>query len=1610
MLNQLPEYMVPSCFVQLNQLPLNANGKVDRKALPELEGSMVLGTEYESPRNEMEEKLVQIWQEVLGREQIGINDNYFDLGGHSLKAIVLTSEIHKTLNIDVPLSEIFKRPTIKDLTQYFACCSETVYSSIEPVEEQEFYPTSSAQKRLYLQCQYEGDGVSYNMPGAVLMEGNLDRERFEQIFKALVQRHETLRTSFSVVDDQVVQIIHQDLDFKINYISTTENGIDEVIKCFVHPFDLSQPPLLRVGLAKLTEEKHFLLFDMHHIISDGVSMDRLIKEFVALYENRHLPELRIQYKDFSVWQNEFFKNNVIKKQEKFWLDTFVGKIPALNMLTDYPRPSIQSFKGDRIEIAIDGELATLLRKLAVETGSSLYMLLLSAYYVLLYKYTGQNDFVIGSPIAGRRHADLQNIIGMFVNMLTLRNTPTGDKMFLDFLSEVRENTLQAFDNQDYPFEELVEKLKLKRDLSRNPLFDLAFSLQNLRDDKIQADGLCLTLCDIEINISKFDITLDAIEEIDGLRFSFEYCVDLFKKQTIKRLADHYVNILKRITEMPKVIIAQINVLSEAEKKQVLYEFNDTEMDFPREKTIHELVVQRTEQAPDEIALIYEGVKMTYRELNIRTNQVAHLLRGMEVTRDEILGIMAERSIDMVIGILGVLKAGGAYMPIDPDYPLERIKYMLENSNARILLTHQQLTDKLDFDGQIIDLGDQSTYKGNGENLKNINTPNDLAYIMYTSGSTGKPKGVMLEHKGVVNISKFYHDMFSMEKGRRIVHMGNVAFDASIVEIFPPLVFGATICIIRKEHALDRREFIRFIRENKINIAQFVPMTLKELLTQDEKPETLDRVLVAGDKLEDTLKDQILSLGYQLTNHYGPTEGTVDSVVSRCEISKTTIGKPIYNTQVYILDRDNNPTPVGVPGELCVAGVGLARGYLNRPDLTNEKFVSHPFLSDERIYRTGDLASWQPDGNITFHGRIDNQVKLRGYRVEPGEIELQLLKHGEIKEAVVIDRVDSKGAMYLCAYIVAEREITVAELRTHLSKELPDYMVPARFMQLEKLPLTNNGKIDRKVLPEPEGAIDTGVEYVAPTNKVEEKLVEIWEEVLELEGIGVNHDFFEMGGHSLKATILISKIHKELNVEVPFSQVFKSPTVKELVQYIHQVEQNMYTAIEPLGEMDYYPVSSSQKRIYVMWQMDQNSTAYNMPAAIVLEGELDKARLEKAVQRLGERHEVLRTTLELIDGVPVQRIYQRANITINYIEADEKNVDDLIKQLIQPFDLNHAPLFRVNLIKLQEQKNILLFDIHHIICDGISTNIFTRDFVSLYESKLLPPLRVQYKDYASWHNSLMESPKIQKLTQFWDSRLENFVYTELPATRYAEGKIEGRIKGLELDGDLTQQINKFCVNHKMTKFTLVLAVFKVILMKTINQNDLTIGIPVAGRGNEELENMLGVFLNVLVFRTKIENGDSFKDYLYMLRDELMEVQEHQDYPYEFLHEKANKVLNFQGKSLFSIMFNYMPYQGEERLQLDGLNISPYKIGKIEPKYGLTLYVSGWKENIHLNAVFQSNLDEYIIDNIMNSFATVFAAVLEKEDILIHQIILDGTVDQVNEFSQEFEADFDNLDFF
>ncbi|MGD2087187.1 MAG: amino acid adenylation domain-containing protein, partial [Candidatus Aminicenantes bacterium] len=1549
---ELPDYMIPAYFVPLEQMPLNPNGKIDRKALPEPTASS--GEKYAAPRNQKEIRMVEIWSEVLGiaKTAIGIDDNFFQLGGHSLGAVILAAKIHKAFNEKLPLVEIFGSPTIRALARLMPSFGKDRYTCIQVVEKKEYYTLSSAQKRLHILQQMELQSTAYNMPEVIPIEKTVDLhpDKLEKAFKKLINRHESLRTSFHMVNDHPVQIIHDEVEFKIEYydISEVEVKVEEeertlelaapnsqrvtdTIKNFIRPFILSRAPLLRAGLIPTGDTGCLLLVDMHHIISDGVSHDILKQDFIALYWAEHLPPIRIQYKDFSQWQMSEQEKESLEQQEKYWLKEFAGDIPVLELPTDYPRPAFQGFAGHTVPFELGIKKTSSLKKYALEKGVTLYMVLLASFNVLLSKLSGQEDIVIGTPVLGRRHADLEKIIGMFVNTLALRNYPEAGKTFAEFLVEVKEKTLNAFENQEYPFEELVDRWAVSRDISRNPMFDIMFAMQNLEaearpgDTREEIPAPAQNSYQYEDNTAKFDMTLTAVEVDEKLLFTFSYSTSLFKKEKIERFISYFKKIIGNILVNPGLKLSGLEILSEEEKQRILVEFNDTAGEFPRNKTLQELFEEQVKKTPHHMSVILNDSQITYDELNRQSNRLARLLREKGVKPGDIVGILLERSLEMLVTIIAVLKSAGAYVPLDPQYPAERIIYILADTGTRLLLSWRQLSGLLEFPGEILflDERDEEEYDGdgnekNGWNLELVNKPGDTAYIIYTSGSTGTPRGVMIQHGAVVNLAMGQKRHFQITGSERILQFSSISFDASVEQIFIALFSGAALVLIRKEDLLDEERFAAFLSRYSITHLHAVPSFLTGLHRRDSYP--LKRVIAGGDVCPVSLARH----WYQVCdfyNEYGPTETTVTSIqmlVNHLDDSMTQlpIGKPVTNTVLFILDRCQKPIPIGVPGELYIGGDGVARGYLNHVELTADKFKNNPFSDNksERFYRTGDLACWLMSGDIEFLGRMDYQVKIRGYRIELGEIENRLIQWSEIKEAVVVVRKE-KEDKYLCAYIVSEKELDTAELRDHLWKELPDYMIPSYFMVLESLPLTPTGKVDRKSLPHP--VISTGSTYAAPRDRLEEKLVEIWLEILNRDAlpaaIGIDDNFFRLGGHSLNATVMAAKIHKELNVKLPLAEVFKTPDIRRLAEYIRGSVKDTYAAIKPVEKKEFYVLSSAQKRLYILQQMEPTSIAYNMPQYIPLQDHHDIMKLEATFRKLINRHENFQTSFYMLADEPVQQVQGEVDFEIEYFGAEHKNESyapyamryaGTINNFIRPFDLSQAPLLRVGLQKNRDGSPMLLVDMHHIISDGVSHEILVKDFMRYYVGEDLPSLRIYYKDFSQWQNSEREQEKIKSQEKYWLKEFAGEIpVLELPTDypRPALQSFAGSSTSFEISAHESGMLTEIALAQGATMFMVLLAIFNILLSKLSRQEDIIVGTPIAGRRHADLEKIIGMFVNTLALRNFPVGEKTFREYLKEVKEKTLEAFENQEYQFEDLVEKVALSRDTSRNPMFDAMF-------------------------------------------------------------------------------------------------------------
>ena len=1560
---KLPDYMIPAAFMQLAEMPLTPNGKVDKGALPEPD-PLANQKPYVAPRNKTEAVLAKIWCEVLKKEDVGIYDNFFDLGGHSLRAAVMHAKIQKELNTTVPLRELFERPTILQLSQFITQASTSAYLAIEPIGEKEFYETSSAQKRMWLLQQIDPQSTGYNMPAILVIEGQLCPKRLELAFMELIARHETLRTTFDLLGDELIQRVAPTIDFKIEYSAATSETIAAVIKDFIRPFDFKVAPLLRVGFVKTTADKHFLLLDMHHIISDGTSMMILTRELIALYEGQELTKPRLQYKDFSHWQNEFLKSENLLEQERYWLEQFADEIPILNLPLDYPRPPVHSFNGASVSLELSRELTGKLRAIAKDTGATLYMVLLSVINILMSKYTNQEDIIIGSPIAGRSHADLENIIGMFVNTLAMRNYPTSTKSYDEFLNEVKEKALKAYENQDYQFEELVEKLNLDRDVSRNPLFDVMFILQNMEATNLTIDGLKISDYNSHQIPAKFDLTFTAVEGQDQIFINLSYGTKLFRHETIERMGEHLQNLLAVVTENIAIKIDEIHILAPGERQQLLEEFNDTYVAYRDEVTVHQLFEEQVAKTPNSVALIFGEERLTYRELNQKANQLAKALREHHVGADSIVAIMVERSSLMVMGILGILKAGAAYLPLDPEHPKERLAFILEDSRPQILLIPSWFEGQVPFKGKTINLDQVDVSEAEVVNLAAVNNPNHLACILYTSGSTGTPKGVMIEHKVIVNM------LLEMERKCPLRHEDayllktTYTFDVSASEIFGWFVGGGKLVILPPGAEKSPEKIWETMTRHHVTHINFVPTMLNTFM-EVLKINNIDHLgklkylIAAGEALSGrTAKDFYASFdGPTIINIYGPTETNYSTFYALDPVTDyrtVPIGKPLGNYQIYILNASQQLVPVGVFGEVYISGAGLARGYLNRPELTAAKFVANPFAPGKKMYRTGDLARFLPDGNIEYLGRSDHQVKIRGFRIELGEIEEQLRQLTAVKEAAVLAREGEDGNKYLCAYLTLNKEVPVSELRESLSANLPEYMIPSFFIYLEQLPLTANGKLNRKALPEPQSEGVAG--YVAPRNEIEATLAWIWSEVLGYDQVGIYDNFFDLGGHSLKAMVMISRIHKELNVELSLKDFLQRPTILGLSGCVNNAPRSIYAAIEPVGEQAFYEASSAVKRMWFLQQLEPQSIAYNMPDFLIIDGTLDKNRLNEVLAELIARHETLRTSFEMVEDQLVQKIAKEMDAEIEYLESAEETIDEITNDFIRPFDLSKAPLLRVRLVKVATNRYYLMFDMHHIISDGVSIMVLTQEFVKLYEGQQLKELRIQYKDFAHWQNELFKSKKLFKQEQYWLEQFADEVPTlSLPIDypRPTTPSFKGSIVSFQINDELVAQLRVVAKATGATLYMILLSVVNILLFKYTNQEDIIVGTPIAGRPHADLEGIIGMFVNTLAMRNYPTNAKKYEEFLDEVKENALRAYQNQDYQFDDLIDKLSLQRDMSRHPLFDVMFVFQTLQLEE-LKMRELKTADYNSNLFPAKFDLTFIVAEAQAGISFTLGYRTDL--------------------------------------------------------
>ncbi|AZK48671.1 non-ribosomal peptide synthetase [Paenibacillus lentus] len=1349
--SSLPEYMIPSTFTGLPQLPLTSNGKVDKRALPEPEQQ--LDGVYVAPANELEEQLAALFGEVLGVEVVGTQDSFFEHGGHSLKAMTLAARIHKELGVNVPLQYMFDNPTVQKLSELVSEVRGTGqvnhYLSIEQAEERDYYPTTPQQKQMYILQQMEDEDTasSYHMPLLLEISGELQEKSLRASLDLIIQRHEALRTSFHMIDEKLVQCIHGDVKWSLeDGGQILEQDLEQAMFDFMAPFDLSSAPLFRANLVKLTENQHILMLDMHHIISDGLSVKELFQEIIRSYQGLPLQPLSIQYKDYAVWTQTEEWEERLETQEAHWLNQLSGELPVLELPTDYPRPATRRMTGKLYTFGLPDDLTKQLRTLSAQEHTTLYTVLLAVFNIMLSKYTSQEDIVVGTPIAGRPHADLQHVLGMFVNTLVIRSQPRAQQTFMEYLADVKTTIFSAYENSDYPFEKLVDKLNVARDLSRNPVFDVMFSIEDL-PRPVEVEGAAFHMKMFDWKKAKFDMDWTAVEG-ETIQFMVEYNTSLFQDETVERMAQHYIHLLSQVVECPEFQLWKYNLITPIEKEQILLDFNHSEVPFPKNQLIHERFEEWVKRTPDNNAVVFNNQSLTYHQLNERANSLARSLVNLGIGNNDFVGLLVDRSFEMIIGMLAILKAGGAYLPIDPDYPPERIQYMLEDSGAKLLLKQERLQTPGGFAGNILSLDDQTLYQGNTSNLELAAPSDNLAYIIYTSGSTGKPKGVLINHRSILNM-QLMSETFGIRSGSRVLQFASFSFDSSVGEIFYTLLNGASLYLIEKEMLLSAPDFMQWLKTSRITSIPFISPSALRALPYEDLPD-LEYISTGGEPLPADLVS-IWGRDRKFLNAYGPTETTVDATIGLCTADgRMHIGRPIKNRKAYILNGYNQLQPIGVLGELCLGGEGVAVGYLNRPDLTDEKFVPDPFIAGGRMYKTGDLVRWLPDGTIEYFGRIDQQVKIRGHRIEIGEIEERLLEHPSLKEAIVVADTDHQGSKYLCAYVVLDGSLHHSDIRQYLKTRLPDYMIPSYFVEIHELPLTPNGKINKKALPKPQMQVRQGEDIVAPSDPYQSVLHQIWQEVLGSELFGIHDNFFDLGGDSIKALQISARLGKQ-GLRLRMRDLFANPTIAELSQYVreHVTEAEQF---EVTGSV---PLTPIQKWFFE--QQLEEPHHYNQSVLLYNENGWDDKRVREAFTAISKHHDALRMRYSSTHGITSQEIQETGENEYFYLEqidlCGQKDYESRMTmestRIQGSMNLNKGPLVNIGLFRT-DHGDYLLIAIHHLVVDGVSWRILIEDFNYLYEGNTVLPLKTT--SYQAWANHLQEyagGPELAAELPYWE---------------------------------------------------------------------------------------------------------------------------------------------------------------------------------------------------------------------------------------------------------------------
>ncbi|HET7230631.1 MAG TPA: amino acid adenylation domain-containing protein [Longimicrobium sp.] len=1618
----LPEWMVPAAFVLIPALPLTPNGKLNAAALPDPEPA---AAGHVPPRTETERALAAIWAELLDAEAIGATGHFFHLGGHSLMATRLSARVRAAFGVELPLRAVFEHPTLAALAANIDARRQPEprdepparpgsLAPAHPAEAEKVYPVSFAQRRLWLLEQIEPGNTAYNIAGGLRLRGRLDVAALERALGEIVRRHETLRTRIETRGDEPVQVVSPPAHFHFPTIEAPGAGDDELARMLsdegARAMDLARGPLFRATLVRGAADDHALLWTVHHAMSDGWSTGIILSELAALYQAfaagrpSPLPPLPLQYGTHAERERERFAGDGLDREVRWWKETLAGAPALLEVPTDRPRPAVQSYRGSSFFFHLPAGTGTRVEALARGEGATAFMVLLGAFDAVLARWSGQTDLVVGTPIAGRATVEVEPLIGFFANTLALRADLGGDPTFRELLARTRDASFDAFEHQALPFERLVEELAPERSLGHAPVFQVMLAYQNMPRGQGGWPGVDVSIIPRELHAAKFDLSVSLALSGDGVEGLAEYATDLFNRGTVERFLGHFGTLLNAALAAPDARLSALPLLRADERAELLRLSAGPTAERDPSLTLHGLFEAQAARTPDAPAVTFDGASRTYAELDAAANRVAHLLRARGAGAETPVAVVMERSPEMVVALHGILKSGAFYVPIEPDHPAERIAWMLEDSGARIILTQQRWMEILPGWVDAVALDDPAALDGFASSPVAVDAdPDALAYVIYTSGSTGRPKGAGNTHRAVANRVLWMQETFGLGADDVVLQKTPFGFDVSVWEFFWPLMAGARLAVAAPGAHREPARLSDAIRRERVTTLHFVPSMLQLWVDDASAAEcaTLRRVISSGEALPADLRDRFLAWlpRVELHNLYGPTEAAVDVTWHPCapgdDEPAVPIGRPIANTRIHVLDAAGALAPVGVPGELFIAGVQVGRGYQHRPSLTAERFVPDPFSQapGARMYRTGDRARWQlpatmparesakadfgpllprihspgrppeaPEPALEYLGRLDFQVKLRGLRIEPGEIEAALAAEPAVRQAVAGVRPGPAGDPQLVAWVVAAegRSIVEDSLRETMGRRLPRHMVPAVFVVMDALPLTPSGKVNRAALPDP-GARE--VSFIPPTTPVEEVLAGIWGEVLRRDqAVGAGDDFFALGGHSLLATLVVSRVRDRLGVELPLRAVFESPRLAAMAA---AVEARMRDGAAPDAPPITYvegndlPLSFAQERMWFIDRLEPGGAAYNLTHVVRFAGALDVAAMERAMGEIIRRHEPLRTLIRARetddagrqdgDGRLVQHVLEPEPFHLPVIPLpDDGDAEDAARLRAEafartPFDLARGPVLRAELLRIAAADHVLLVATHHVAADGWSMGIFFRELAALYAESVegrpaaLPDLPVRYADYAAWQRAWLTGERLERQVGWWRERLAGApAVLELPTDRPRPPvqSFRGARWPVSLSVDEAAAVHSLSRAEGATPFMVLLAAFQAVLARWSGQHDVVVGTPVAGRTRAETEGLIGLFVNTLALRGDLSGDPAFRALLARVREATLGAYVHQEVPFERLVEELRPERSLGHAPVFQAMFTFLNTPGGGT-GFPGLEIRPFGVEDEVAKFDLTL---------------------------------------------------------------------------